>query len=79
MEISLFQELKRKHMIDQLNELGIVEYEGKHVSELDYYTIRKILTVTKSVSDAQEWDIKHFSCSGNRKVPEHEKMAHKAK
>lgn len=49
MEISLFQELKRKHMIDQLNELGVVEYEGKHVSELDYYTIRKILTITKSV------------------------------
>ena len=49
MEISLFQELKRKHMIDQLNELGVVEYEGKHVSELDYHTIRKILTITKCV------------------------------
>lgn len=49
MQKALFNELKRKHMIDQLNELGVVEYEGKHVSELDYHTIRKILTITKYV------------------------------
>jgi hypothetical protein len=46
-KVVLTQELKRQHMIQQLIGMGITEDDGTPVQELDYYTVRFLLTKAK--------------------------------
>ncbi|NNV08120.1 hypothetical protein ETC03_17815 [Geobacillus sp. MMMUD3] len=46
-KVQLTQELKRQMMIRQLIEMGITEYEGTPVYDLDYYTLRWLLATQK--------------------------------
>jgi hypothetical protein len=45
--VEMSQELKRQHMIQQLMDLGITEDGGRPVQELDYYTVRHLLTMAR--------------------------------
>jgi len=46
-KIQFSKELKRQIIIRQLLDAGIREHDGKHVSELDYYTLRHVLAMQK--------------------------------
>lgn len=46
-KIQFSKELKRQIMIRQLLDAGIREHDGKHVSELDHYTLRRLLATMK--------------------------------
>lgn len=46
-KVQLTQELKRQMMIRQLLDMGITEYEGTSVYDLDYYTLRRLLATQK--------------------------------
>lgn len=46
-KVTFTQELKKQIMIRQLLDAGIREHDGKHVSELDYYTLRWLLVTMK--------------------------------
>ena len=46
-KVQLTQELKRQMMIRQLLDMGITEYEGTSVYDLDYYTLRYVLAMQK--------------------------------
>lgn len=46
-KVVLTQELKRQHMIQQLLSMGITEDGGTPVQELDYYTVRHLLTMAR--------------------------------
>ncbi|MBB6176402.1 hypothetical protein HNQ82_001216 [Anoxybacillus tengchongensis] len=46
-KITFTQELKKQIMIRQLLDAGIREHDGKHVSELDYYTLQWLLATMK--------------------------------
>lgn len=46
-KIQFSKELKRQIIIRQLLDAGVREHDGKHVSELDYYTLRWLLTTMK--------------------------------
>jgi hypothetical protein len=48
-KISFSQELKRQIVIRQLIDLGVHEYQGQAVYDLDYYTLRYLLTKEKAV------------------------------
>jgi hypothetical protein len=46
-KITFTQELKKQIMIRQLLDAGVREHDGKHVSELDYYTLLHVLAMQK--------------------------------
>jgi hypothetical protein len=46
-KVQLTQELKRQMMIRQLLDMGIREYDGQSVYDLDYYTLRFVLATEK--------------------------------
>ena len=45
------EELKRQIVIQNLMEMGIKSYKGKHVSELDYNEARHALMMTRIKRD----------------------------
>lgn len=49
--VEVSQELKRQHMIQQLIALGITEEGGTPVQELDYYSVRHLLTMARIKAD----------------------------
>jgi hypothetical protein len=49
--VEVSQELKRQHMIQQLLNLGITEEGGTPVQELDYYSVRHLLTMARIKAD----------------------------
>jgi hypothetical protein len=44
-KVQYTQELKRQMMIRQLLDMGIREYDGQSVYDLDYYTLRHVLVM----------------------------------
>jgi hypothetical protein len=46
-KIQFSKELKRQIIIRQLLDAGVREHDGKHVSELDYHTLRWLLATMK--------------------------------
>lgn len=44
---SFTQELKKQHMIQQLINLGITEDNGTSIQNLDYYSLRHLLTMAR--------------------------------
>jgi hypothetical protein len=46
-KVQFSQELKRQMIIRELMDLGITEHKGESVYDLDYYTLRHILTMEK--------------------------------
>jgi len=48
-KVWLSQELKRQILIRQLIDLGIHEHQGQSIYDLDYYTLRYLLTKEKAV------------------------------
>jgi hypothetical protein len=46
-KVQYTQELKRQMMIRQLLDMGIREYDGQSVYDLDYYTLRYVLATEK--------------------------------
>jgi hypothetical protein len=46
-KVQLTQELKRQMMIRQLLDMGITEYQGQSIYDLDYYTLRHVLVMEK--------------------------------
>ncbi|MGJ7034503.1 hypothetical protein [Anoxybacillus eryuanensis] len=46
-KVTFTQELKKQIMIRQLIDAGVREHDGKHVSELDYYTLCWLLATKK--------------------------------
>ncbi|MDZ7370237.1 MAG: hypothetical protein ONB12_03600 [candidate division KSB1 bacterium] len=46
-KVQLTQELKRQMMIRQLIEMGITEYEGREIGELDYDRLKYILALMR--------------------------------
>lgn len=45
--VKMMQELKRQHVIRQLIEMGIHEYEGREIEELDYDRLKYILAIAR--------------------------------
>ena len=45
--VKLLPELKRQHVIRQLIEMGIHEYEGREIGELDYDRLKYILALAR--------------------------------
>jgi hypothetical protein len=45
--VKMMQELKRQHVIRQLIEMGIHEYEGREIGELDYDRLKYILAIAR--------------------------------
>jgi hypothetical protein len=46
-KVQLTKELKRQMMIRQLLDMGITEYQGQSIYDLDYYTLRHVLVMEK--------------------------------
>lgn len=46
-KILISKELKRQHIISQLLDRGITEYQGQPIYDLDYYTMRHALVMEK--------------------------------
>ncbi|WP_160299086.1 hypothetical protein [Bacillus alveayuensis] len=43
----LMLELKKQHVIRQLLDMGITEYQNQSIYDLDYYTLRHVLVIEK--------------------------------
>lgn len=48
------QESKKQGFIQELHTLGITEFQGQSLDELDYYTLRHALTVARIRIDSDE-------------------------
>ncbi|BBW97249.1 hypothetical protein ACPVTF_04055 [Geobacillus icigianus] len=46
-KVQFMKELKRQHVLQQLTEMGIHEYEGREIGELDYDRLKYILALMK--------------------------------
>lgn len=46
-KVQFMKELKRQHVIHQLIEMGIHEYEGREIGELDYDRLKYILALMR--------------------------------
>ncbi len=46
-KVQFMKELKRQHVINQLIEMGIHEYEGREIGELDYDRLKYILALMR--------------------------------
>jgi hypothetical protein len=46
-KVQFMKELKRQHVINQLIEMGIHEYEGREIGELDYDRLKYILALAR--------------------------------
>lgn len=46
-KVQFMKDLKRQHVINQLIEMGIHEYEGREIGELDYDRLKYILALMR--------------------------------
>lgn len=55
--VKVGKELKSQIIIQDLNNLGITEYQNQSLEELDYYTLRGVLAAARIrvESDSNKW------------------------
>jgi hypothetical protein len=46
-KVQFMKNLKRQHVLNQLIEMGIHEYEGREIGELDYDRLKYILALMR--------------------------------
>lgn len=56
-KVMMSQESKKQGFIQELHTLGITEFQGQSLDELDYYTLRHALSIARIRidSDANKW------------------------